>query len=98
MDFIEPLPTSASSDSILVVIDRFSKQAIFIPTDVTCTSVDLAQLFIINVFSKHGILSHVTCDRGSEFISHFFCSLEKALDMRIHFTSGYHPEADGQTE
>jgi hypothetical protein len=33
-----------------------------------------------------------------EFISHFFRSLGKALNMRLHFTSRYHPEGDGQTE
>ena len=42
MDFIEPLSASTLSNSILMVIDRFSKQAIFILIDVTCTSVDLA--------------------------------------------------------
>ena len=26
------------------------------------------------------------------------CSLGKALDMNLHFTSGYHPKGDGQTE
>ncbi|CDO78129.1 hypothetical protein BN946_scf184860.g1 [Trametes cinnabarina] len=52
----------------------------------------------MHVFSKHGVPSHVTSDRGSEFVSHFFRSLGKALDMRLHFTSGYHPEGDGQTE
>ncbi|KAJ2983779.1 hypothetical protein NUW54_g10595 [Trametes sanguinea] len=31
-------------------------------------------------------------------MSHFFRSLGKALDMRLHFNSGYHPEGDGQTE
>ena len=31
-------------------------------------------------------------------ISHFFCSLGKALDIRLHFTSRYHLEGDGQTE
>ena len=41
---------------------------------------------------------HVTCNRGSEFTSHFFRSLGIALDMKIHFTSGYHPEGDGQTK
>src|SRR5205807_610539 len=41
---------------------------------------------------------HVTSDWGTEFVSHFFCSLGKALDMCLHFTSGYHPEGDGQTE
>ena len=37
-------------------------------------------------------------DRGSEFVSYFFRSLGTALDMRLHFTSGYHPEANGQVE
>jgi len=58
----------------------------------------LAELFIKHVFSKHGVPSHVTSDRGTEFVSKFFRSLANALDMRLHFTSGYHPEADGQTE
>src|SRR6202453_3916995 len=58
----------------------------------------LAQLFVLHVFSKHGVPSHVTSDRGTEFVSHFFRSLGKALNMKLHFTSGYHPEGDGQTE
>ena len=33
-----------------------------------------------------------------EFVSHFFRSLGTALDMKLHFTSGYHPEGDRQTE
>jgi IS30 family transposase len=53
---------------------------------------------MVHVFSKHGVPSYVTSNRGSEFISHFFKSLGKALDMKLHFTSGYHPEGDGQTE
>ena len=42
--------------------------------------------------------THVTSDRGTEFVSHFFQSLGKALDMHLHFTSGYHPEGNGQTD
>jgi len=52
----------------------------------------------MHVFSKHGVPEHVTSDRGPEFVSRFFRSLGKALDMKLHFTSGYHPEGDGQTE
>jgi len=37
-------------------------------------------------------------NRGSEFVSHFFHSLGTALDMRLHFTSRYHLEANGQVE
>jgi hypothetical protein len=98
MDFIEKLPDSDGFSAILVVVDRLTKQAIFIPTHDTITSAQLAHLFLLHVFSKHGVPSHVTSDRGSEFVSHFFRSLGQALDMKLHFTSGYHPEADGQTE
>jgi hypothetical protein len=98
MDFIEQLPCSSSYTEILVIVDRLTKQAIFIPTCDTITSADLAKLFVLHVFSKHGVPSHVTSDRGSEFVSNFFKSLGKALDMTLHFTSRYHPEGDGQTE
>ena len=98
MDFIEQLPDSSGSTAILVVVDRLSKQCIFVPTTDTITAPGLAKLFLLHVFSKHGVPSHITSDRGSEFVSHFFRSLGKALDIRLHFTSGYHPEGDGQTE
>ena len=98
MDFIERLPPSVDYTAILVVVDRLSKQAIFIPTHDTVISTELAKLFLLNVFSKHGVPAHVTSDRGSEFVSHFFRSLGKALNMGLHFTSGYHPEGDGQTK
>ena len=98
MDFIEKLPWSSGHTAILVVVDQLTKQVIFIPTHDTITSAELAKLFVLHVFSKHGVPSHVTSNRGFKFVSHFFCSLGKALDMTLHFTSGYHPEGDGQTE
>jgi len=98
MDFIEKLPSSSGFDTILVIVDHLLKQAIFIPTHDTITSTELACLFVIHVFSKHGVPSHVTSDCGSEFVSHFFRSLGTALDMRLHFTSRYHPEANSQAE
>jgi len=98
MDFIEKLPSSSGFDTILVIVNRLSKQAIFIPTHDTITLVELARLFIIHVFSKHEVLSHVMSDCSSEFVSYFFRSLGTALDMRLYFTSGYHPEANGQVK
>jgi len=98
MDFIEKLPSSSGFDTILVIVDRLLKQAIFIPTHDAITSAELARLFVTHVFSKHRVPSHVTSDRSSEFVSHFFHSLGTTLDMRLHFTSGYHPEANGQAE
>jgi hypothetical protein len=69
MDFIEHLPPSLGFTAILVIVDRLSKQDIFIPTYDTITSAQLAKLFVLHVFSKHGVPSHCTSDRGSEFVS-----------------------------
>ena len=98
MDFIDKLLSSSGFDTILVIVDQLTKQTIFIPAHDTITSVDLAHLFVLHVFSKHSVPSHVTSNRGSEFVSNFFWFLGTTLDMQLHFTSGYHPEGDGQTE
>ncbi|MBW0511986.1 hypothetical protein O181_051701 [Austropuccinia psidii MF-1] len=63
MDFITQLPLSRSFDSILVVLDRFSKMAIFIPTYSEITALDLAQIPISHVFSKHGLPRNIVSDR-----------------------------------
>src|SRR5882724_12990595 len=48
MDFIEKLPPSSSYTSIIVIVDRLSKQSLFIPTHDTITSPKLAQLFVLH--------------------------------------------------
>src|SRR5882724_893840 len=98
MDFIEKLPLSSGYISILVIVNHLSKWSHFILTHDTITSLQLMQLFVLHVFSKHGVPSHVTSDHSMEFVSHFFQSLRTTLDMKLHFTSGYHPEGDGQTK
>ncbi|MBW0482572.1 hypothetical protein O181_022287, partial [Austropuccinia psidii MF-1] len=68
MNFITQLPLSNNFDSILVVVDRFSKMAIFIPTYGTITSLELAQIFINHVFSKHGLPASFVSYRGALFV------------------------------
>src|SRR6266481_9270740 len=60
MDFIEKIPESSSYMSILVIVDCLSTQSLFILTHDTIMSQQLAQLFVLHVFSKHGVPSHVT--------------------------------------
>ena len=50
------------------------------------------------MFSKHSVPSYVTSNKGLEFVSNFFQSLGIAFNMWLHFTSGYYPKGDGQTE
>src|SRR5258708_10573046 len=98
MDFIEQLPALDGFMAILVVVDRLTKQSLFIPTFDTIDAPQVARLFLTHVFSKHGILGHITSNCGTEFVSHFFHSLASLLNMKLHFTSGYHPEGNGQME
>ena len=98
MDFIEQLPLSSGFTAIVVVVNHLSKQGIFIPTIDTIDSEELMLLFIMHVYSKHGIPNHTTSDCGTEFVSCFLWALGEVLNMRPHFMSGYHPQGDGQTE
>src|SRR5260221_841189 len=98
MDFIEQLLASEGHMAILVIVNCLTNQSLFIPTHSSIDSLELAQLFLTHMFSKHGTPSHITSDQGSEFVSHFFRSLGKLLRMELHFTSGYHLEGDGQME
>ena len=98
MDFIKKLSFSSEFDIILVIVDQLTKQAIFIPAHDTITFTDLVYLFILYMFSKHGISSYIISDRGSEFVSNFFHSLGTALNMWLYFTLEYHSKGDGQTK
>ena len=82
----------------MVIVDCLIKQAIFIPTHQTINTPTIAKLFVVHVFSKYRIPSHVISDQGLKFVSRFFHSLAATLDMKLHFTSDYHSERDGQTE
>jgi len=98
MNFIEQLLLLESYTNILVVVDQLTKQALFILTIRALNATMLGELFVRYIFFKHGVPSHVTFNQGMEFMSKFFRSLADALDIKLYFTSGYHPEADGQTE
>ncbi|MBW0521663.1 hypothetical protein O181_061378 [Austropuccinia psidii MF-1] len=98
MDFITQLPLSKSFDSILVIVDRFSKMEVFIPTMSSITSKDLAQLFIKNIFSKHFLPSSIVSDRGPLFFSSFWTNLGQQLKISRYLSTPYHPETDGQTK
>jgi hypothetical protein len=61
-DFTTDLPLSNGFDSILVVVDRFSKEVEFIPCNKTTTALDIAQLYLHNVWKNHGLPSSIVSD------------------------------------
>ncbi|MBW0582185.1 hypothetical protein O181_121900 [Austropuccinia psidii MF-1] len=95
MDFITQLLPSNNFDSILAVVDRFSKMEIFILTYGTITVLDLAQIFISHVFSKHGLPVSIVSDGGSLFVSSSRTQLCQQLKISRDLSAAFHPETDG---
>jgi len=58
----------------------------------------LAELFIQHIFRLHGLPKTVVSDRDSKFTSDFWRYVFKRLGTKLHMSSGYHPQTDGQTE
>jgi hypothetical protein len=98
MDFIEGLPTSNGKNVILVVVDRLTKFAHFLPLSHPYTVHKVATLFLDNIFKLHGLPKVIVSDRDRIFTSKLWQELFSALKVDLHFSTAYHPESDGQTE
>jgi hypothetical protein len=99
MDFIVGLPhTSAGYDSNLVIVDRLTKVAHFIPVRTNYTRAKLAELYMARIVCLHGVPKKIVSDWGSQFTSRFWQKLHECLDTQLNFSSAYHPQTDGQTE
>jgi hypothetical protein len=98
MDFIEGLPRSANADSILVVVDKFSRYAHFIPLLHPYTAFKVAQSFMSSVYKLHGMPEAIISDRDRIFTSSLWQELFKLAGTHLQMGSAYHPQSDGQTE
>jgi hypothetical protein len=98
MDFIEGLPKSEGYSVILVVVDRLTKIAHFIPVKHPYTTVSIAKVFLDNIVKLHGLPKTIVTDRDTIFVSHFWKELFKLYRVDLNFTTAYHPQTDGQTE
>ena len=100
MDFITGLPKSGPQqyDAILVIVDRLTKMAHYIPTHETVTSEGAAKLYFDNIFRLHGLPDSIVSDRGTPFTSSFPRSLRKLVGITQNLSTSFHPQTDGQTE
>ena len=102
MDFVGPLPTTArQADMVMVVVDRLSRMAIFIPCrpDIDILPAEQAgELLMHHVFSKHGFPVSVLPDRELQFTAAWLQSLCRLIGTKQMLTTACHPQTNGQTE
>jgi hypothetical protein len=99
IDFVGPLPRTADYfNYVLVVQDKFSKMAHFIPTTTNVTAEETAKLLLENVVRLHGLPEAIISDRGHEFTAHLFQQLWTAFGTDLRLSTAYHPQSDGGTE
>ena len=99
MDFVTGLPwTQRQHDAIWVIVDRFKKSTHFLPVNVEDSPEKLAQLYVDEIVRLHGVLVSIVSDRDRRFTSRFWSYLQPTLGIRLHFSTTFHPQTDGQSE
>jgi hypothetical protein len=98
MDFVDGLPTLGLANCIMVVVDKFSKFAHFLPLHHPFTAQKVAQIFLDSVFRLHGMPTHIISDRDPIFTSTFWKELFRLAQVQLCMSTAYHPQSDGQTE
>ena len=99
MDFVVGLPrTFRKNDAIWVIVDRLTKVAHFLPIQQSYSLDQLAELYVKEIVRLHGTPSSIVSDRDPRFTSHFWKSLQDAMGTKLHFSTAFHPQTDGQSE
>ena len=99
MDFITSLSNNfRQHDSVMVVVDNLSKAAHFIPIKYTYKVVNIAYIFMKEIFSLHGVPKVIVSNRDTKFIGNFWKVLFKGLGTQLNFSIVYHTQTDGKTE
>nr|GEV48689.1 putative reverse transcriptase domain-containing protein [Tanacetum cinerariifolium] len=85
-------------DAIWVVVDRLTKSAHLLPIREDYKTEKLARIYINEIVVRHGVPMSIISDRDGRFASHLWQALQEVLGTKLHMSTAYHPETDGQSE
>ena len=76
MDFITGFPiTWRQHDSIMLVVEKLTKETHFIPVKSTYKTDAIAKIFLKEIFKLHGLPKPIVSDRDPKFTSNFWKGL-----------------------
>ncbi|CAA7022635.1 unnamed protein product [Microthlaspi erraticum] len=98
MDFVVGLPVSRTFDAIWVIVDRLTKSAHFLAIKKTDGAAVLARKFVREIVRLHGVPASIVSDRDPRFTSEFWRAFQAEMGTKVHLSTAYHPQTDGQSE
>ncbi|KAJ0755697.1 putative nucleotidyltransferase, Ribonuclease H [Helianthus annuus] len=99
MDFVTGLPRSQrGNDTIWVIVDRLTKSAHFLAIKEKDKFSTLADIYMKEVVSRHGVPTSIISDRDARFTSELWQAMHKSFGSRLDMSTAYHPQTDGQSE
>ena len=99
IDFVVGLPkTQRTKDSIMVVVDRFSKMAHFVPCLKTLYASHVEDIYFKEIVKLQGTLTTIISNHDTKLTSYFLQTLWKKLGTALLFSSSHHPQIDAQME
>jgi hypothetical protein len=99
MDLITKLPkTPRGFDAIWVIVDRLTKSAHFLPIQESSSAEKLAEIFVREIVRLHGVPVSIVSDRDTRFTSRFWERFQVEMGTKLHFSTAFHPQTDGQSE
>ncbi|KAA3470061.1 DNA/RNA polymerases superfamily protein [Gossypium australe] len=81
-----------------VIVDKLTKSAHFIPVRTNYSLDKLAELYISEIVRLHGVPLSIVSDKDPRFTSRFWKKLQETLGTKLHFSTTFHPQMDGQSE
>jgi hypothetical protein len=98
LDFITGLPESLGKDAVLVLVDKLTKFALFVPTTTDVSASETATLIFKRLVKLFGLPSTIIGDRDPRWTSSVWKSLASLFNSRLALSTSKHPQTDGQTE
>jgi len=91
IDIIGPLPKSNGKDTIMVIMDRFTKMIRLKKTMTNISLEEIVRIYRDKIWKLHGIPKKILSNRGPQFTSRFIEEFTKVLGTTRQLLIAYHP-------